>query len=245
MPSLLLYLLKSAVCLALLYSFYGLMLRRETFHRFNRLVLLAILAACLALPAVRLTTNRPTAVNYGVQRVAGFFEGNAVPGGDGRLPAETASAADAPHWPQVLGWLYVAGLIYYMGRYACSLLSMVRLLRRGRFAGERDGCRVVVADEVESPFSWMRWVAISEADLAENGRVLLAHEAAHVRLRHSWDMLLANSWCACNGSIPSVGCCAKTCVPSTNTRPTVPPSAAASTRSNTGCCSSGKPSVRA
>lgn len=190
MPTFLLYILKSAVCLTLLYALYGLMLRRETFHRFNRLVLLAILAACIALPALRLTTSHPTAVNYGVQRVAYYFARNAVPAGGGRFSAEAAPAADAPLWPQVLVGLYIAGLIYYMSRYAFDLLSVVRLLRRGRFREECGGCRVVVANEVESPFSWMRWVVISEADLAGLRRVLLAHEAAHVRLRHSWDMLL-------------------------------------------------------
>ena len=42
------YILKSSVCLAVFYLFYRLLLSRETFHRFNRVVLLSILLlSCL------------------------------------------------------------------------------------------------------------------------------------------------------------------------------------------------------
>ena len=34
------YIVKSAVCLAVFYLFYRLLLSRETFHRFNRIALL-------------------------------------------------------------------------------------------------------------------------------------------------------------------------------------------------------------
>ena len=37
------YILKSAICLALFYLFYRLLLSKETFHRFNRVALLGIL----------------------------------------------------------------------------------------------------------------------------------------------------------------------------------------------------------
>ena len=50
MSNLLMYSLKSAMVLALLYLPYMLMLRRESFFRFNRLMLLAIMVLSLLLP---------------------------------------------------------------------------------------------------------------------------------------------------------------------------------------------------
>lgn len=41
------YILKSAICLALFYLFYRLLLSKETFHRFNRVALLGILLLSL------------------------------------------------------------------------------------------------------------------------------------------------------------------------------------------------------
>ena len=43
-----------------------------------------------------------------------------------------------------------------------------------------------------APFSWMKYIVISRKDLEENGREILIHEAAHIRHRHSIDLLIAN-----------------------------------------------------
>lgn len=43
------YIVKSAVCLAVFYLFYRLLLSRETFHRFNRIALLGILILSCAI----------------------------------------------------------------------------------------------------------------------------------------------------------------------------------------------------
>ena len=54
------YVLKSAVLLALLYGGFASLLSRETFHRFNRVVLLGIVLLSLLLPAIHITTSNPT-----------------------------------------------------------------------------------------------------------------------------------------------------------------------------------------
>ena len=54
------YLLKSALLLTLLYGGFTAFLSRETFHRFNRVVLIAIVLCSLVLPALRITMQRPT-----------------------------------------------------------------------------------------------------------------------------------------------------------------------------------------
>lgn len=54
------YMLKSSACLAGFYLFYRLLLSKETFHRFNRIALLALLLLSLLLPLIQLTTTQQT-----------------------------------------------------------------------------------------------------------------------------------------------------------------------------------------
>lgn len=49
------YALKSALLLTLLYGGFSALLSRETFHRFNRMLLLGILVLSMVLPAVHIT----------------------------------------------------------------------------------------------------------------------------------------------------------------------------------------------
>ena len=48
------YALKSALLLTLLYGGFSALLSRETFHRFNRIVLLGIVLLSMGLPAVQI-----------------------------------------------------------------------------------------------------------------------------------------------------------------------------------------------
>ena len=45
----------------------------------------------------------------------------------------------------------------------------------------------------EKPFSWFRWVVVSENDLGEGAREILIHETAHAHAGHSWDIVLADA----------------------------------------------------
>ena len=59
-----LYLLKSALLLSLLYGAFALLLSRETFHRLNRLALLCVLVASAVLPAIQITLDNAPFISY-------------------------------------------------------------------------------------------------------------------------------------------------------------------------------------
>ena len=59
MPAFLIYEVKVAVALALFYMFYRLMLRKETFHRFNRIVLVSTAVLAFLLPLCIVTIHKP------------------------------------------------------------------------------------------------------------------------------------------------------------------------------------------
>ena len=92
------YLVLSAVCLALLYGVYRLALSRTTLHRFNRIMLLSIIGLSAILPAIRISAigDRPLLhVQNSVKEDA--FSGSKVD--SPQLPAEWSEEAFAEYVP--------------------------------------------------------------------------------------------------------------------------------------------------
>ena len=191
----LVYILKSALCLAAFYLFYRLLLSRETFHRFNRLALLGVLVLSCMLPLAEVSMNHPSEVGQTMLSLEQWLLMMAA-----APVAETVP--DAAHvevpWVQGLLLVYVAGAVFFVLRGGYSLLRLLALLRSARredAARYVPGCTgvcLLVHDRPIAPFSWMRCVVISRKDLEEDGRAILTHELAHIRRGHSWDLLLAD-----------------------------------------------------
>ena len=211
MTTFFLYLMKSVLCLALFYPFYMVLLSRETFHRFNRMALISILLASVIIPVCRITTEEPMLLSQFYQRWERWLTGQgadmatavvdvdwtpmtAVPIVNETLEATpTFSLGDflSEHWGDLLFLFYVAGILFLIGRHIASLVHLFGLLRRGRMQRLDDGIRLYLLPQSDiAPFSWMKYIVISEADYRENGHQIVAHEQAHISNRHSWDLLL-------------------------------------------------------
>ena len=48
---------------------------------------------------------------------------------------------------------------------------------------------------IKQPSSWMHWIFIGPIDLKQNAEAVLRHELAHVRMKHSWDVILCDLTC--------------------------------------------------
>lgn len=184
------YILKSAICLALFYLFYRLLLSKETFHRFNRIALLGILLLSLLIPLVEVTTTQHTEVAKTMLTLeqllimANFYQDttNAV------TPVETNTLSGI----QIGLIIYLAGILFFACRNLYSLTRLLLLLRSGKKEKYHSGIQVITHNKEIAPFSWMKYIVISRADLEENGREILIHETAHIRNRHSIDLLIAD-----------------------------------------------------
>ena len=223
------YSLKTALCITVFYLFFKLLLSRETFHAFNRRLVLAATAVSFVLPlcviTVRRTLPAPQVRAEAAVPIphAAVAPATAVPepaGGTEPLaavPTDSLSAAAADTAPVTkkpaaavtpaaatngetrgfdIPWRQVAGVTYLLGATAVagltlrSVMQLRRLTRRGRREKLNDGTTLVRVDGDVTPISWWRNIVISERDLTENGEAILAHERAHIRLRHSLDLLL-------------------------------------------------------
>ena len=198
MGTFLVYILKSAACLAVFYLFYKLLMSRDTFHRFNRFALLGLLVLSSLLPLVEASVNSPA----GVQETMLTLEqllllADIQPEGES-MAAATPSATVL--WLRAALLVYLTGIVFFIVRNLCSLARLGRLIRQGKREAldsylpdrKEKNVRLVVHDHDIAPFSWMHWIVIARKDLEENGREILIHELAHIRNRPSWDLLLAD-----------------------------------------------------
>ena len=69
MATFIIYIIRWAVCLTLLYSLFGLFLKRETLHGINRIVLLFVLTSSMVLPFVQVSTKEANIVMQGREMI--------------------------------------------------------------------------------------------------------------------------------------------------------------------------------
>ena len=186
------YILKSSLCLAVFYLFYRLLLSKETFHRCNRIALLSIILLSYILPLATITTSQHTVVSTAVTTVEDLlimYEQNVVP--NQGLQPEFGFP-----WQETLIISYVAGAIFFILCHLWSLGRMLYFIRHNQREQLPDGTLLIIHSCNFAPFSWMKYIVISQADLKENGHDILLHEQAHIRNHHSWDLLLVEvcSW---------------------------------------------------
>ncbi|MBR1901834.1 MAG: DUF4369 domain-containing protein [Bacteroidaceae bacterium] len=196
MSSLLIYAIKSAILLTLLFVPGIFLIFREKMFRFNRLTLLAILVLSLVLPLCNFSyismDNVPAVqtLEKGLLELGVPVEGNGLtpypsPVGEGNLEKPFP-------WFYVVSILYAIGALTILGIRLREVLSMGRIIRRGSIwtKDDTDGIRIYCHAENVAPFSWLRSIVISEQDYNENGREIILHEKAHILYRHSLDIIL-------------------------------------------------------
>ena len=177
----LVYILKSGFCLILFYLFYRLFLCRETFFRFNRVVLLAMLMLSLAVPFIYLTVEQPTLIQkQAIDLEALLLMANEV---------EVEASSWNPY--MIFFYIYIAGLICVLFQMLISAIRIRQIMRTGRLL-VMDNTSVYLVDKDIAPFSWMSNVIMSEKDWAENGKEILTHEKAHISAGHSYDLMAIN-----------------------------------------------------
>ena len=178
------YVIKSAFCLAAFYIFYKFLLSRDTFHKMNRIAILTCMALSCLIPLVKYTVKESTIVNQPMLELEDFLTVSV------EQPAEVTEV----NWMAVLVLVYLLGTAYFLFRNIWSIGKLAYFIHHCRVVGREDSCTILTHSKKLAPFSWMHYIIISESDLNENGEVFLEHEKAHIRNGHSWDLLVAEAF---------------------------------------------------
>ena len=212
MAAFLIYILKSAFVLALLVSLFMLFMSRETFHKVNRYIMLSIVFIALLLPAVNLGIESPFKGLVAAIENSFADDDSETAVGEiaidmSELPVLPDVAPELPSLEPVeeksFNWLLLAAMVYFAGvaflvvRQAVMYVQVARIIARSRVVDASlygcEGISLRVHNGKEKPFSWFRWVVVSEDDLGDGAREILIHETAHARAGHSWDIVLADA----------------------------------------------------
>ena len=191
------YDLKVAVLIAVFYMFYRLLLARETFHRVNRIVLLLTAVASFVLPLCVITMHRTVVMP--------------MP----QIDVELGSAAVATDLQSGAGvyqnlqsafiYLFIIGVVATLAHTLWSLFRIVNLIKHSEQHPQEDGTIVCVTGNAElSPFSWMHYIVMNRSDYETSDAAILAHERGHIRLHHSWDLLLVDTLTALQWFNPAI-----------------------------------------
>ena len=180
---------KVAVALTVFYMFYRLLLKKETFHRLNRLVLVGMVVASFLLPLCIITIHKPMEMAP-VGDLAPMDLGEEMAAG--LAPVATATENAVAWWTTALAILFFAGVTFVLGRVTVSILSIVRIVRRGQLTREEDGCKIIVTDREIDPFSWMRYIVLPRKDWEGQHDSIITHEKAHIAYGHSSELLLVD-----------------------------------------------------
>ena len=191
MDDFLIYDAKVAVLIAVFYMFYRLMLARETFHRVNRIVLLLTAVASFVLPLCVITMHETVIMDNGLNGLDGL--NSLVTDSELREISEPHSA-ETPLWQRVLPVLFIIGMVATLGHTLLSVLKVIRLIHRSEQHPQDDGTIICVTGNADlAPFSWLRYIVMNRSDYEQADAAILAHERGHIRLRHSWDLLLVDT----------------------------------------------------
>ena len=207
MAAFIIYAIRWAVTLTLLYSLFRILLRRETFHRLNRTVLLAILLVSPLLPLIPLHTDEPTAMDMVLTRIEGPLvslssdtddAGSTLSG-----PKDEKAASDL--WVCYSTYIYIFGIAVALATYLFRLLTLLRVIRRSHRIYHPivpNNVHLMLNMKITQPSSWMNWIFIGPIDLKRNAEPVLKHELAHVRMRHSWDVIFCDLTCSLLWCLP-------------------------------------------
>lgn len=194
MGALLLYILKSTICLILFYLGFKALLSNDTFFRFNRWVLLVGIATCMLLPAIKIQTSEPLLIQQPIIHLEKMIAGEETvvtylsdnnPEVD-MIPVVTP--AKMIDWGQIIALLYWVGFIFCLMTTLLSFRKMFVLIWSGRKL-QQGRYTLILVPSCVSPFSWGRYIILSEEDYEKHPDEILTHEMMHLKSHHSIDLL--------------------------------------------------------
>jgi len=184
------YSIQSSVCLALFYLFYKVLLSRETFHRFNRAGLLGILILSLIVPCTlslfplhqETTSILDSDIRILISDIS--FSGNTL--------SDDMINEKGNVFLSFLLIVYLTGCLLFLLYAILSAIRIGYLIKRGTNSVIGNGTKLILLDDLAvSPFSWMKYIVLSKSDHETAGEAIITHESAHINLRHSYDLLIA------------------------------------------------------
>ena len=180
------YLVKSTLCFTVLFGFYKLALEHKALHHFKRYYLLVSLAFSLAIPLITFTYTTAQIPNeVWVSDFAQAWESSTETSFSTITPSEKIN-----YLPYILWTLYGIGVLIFGSRFALNLIRLTRKIRRAETLSQSYFTLALLSQTIV-PHSFLKYIFLSKKPF-QNREIppeVIAHEATHVRQKHSLDVL--------------------------------------------------------
>lgn len=191
MENFIIYMVKASGLLAVFFTTYYLLLRKETFFNSNRKFLLAGLVTSAILPLLVLTRT------VWVEPMPETSLQNFNPGQLSQLQAIVLQPEKTIeiNWYDVVAGVYTAGMVFFFIKFIIDI-NAVRKLLKGHKIVKEDGYKLIDSPVTETPFSFFNYIVYNSAILSQiELDNIFAHEKVHSRQKHSADMITGQLFC--------------------------------------------------
>ncbi|MBN8674783.1 MAG: hypothetical protein J0L56_11650 [Chitinophagales bacterium] len=185
MPLIITYLIKLSVCLAVVFLFYQLVLRKLTFYNWNRWYLLGYTLLSFYIPFINISP---------------VLEKNEWTNSDviTWVPVIVSSSSNSLSTWDMIVLFVAAGVLVMLVRLLIQLLSFRKMMKKATKVSE-DGMTIYQVDDNIIPFSFGNSIFINrelhnETELQE----IIRHEFVHVKQKHSLDIIWGELLCLFN-----------------------------------------------
>lgn len=177
MNAILIYLLEASICVAITVLFYRIVLSELTFFTLNRVILIGMLMLSFIIPMLSFKLGI-TYMGTGEITLPEFLVGK-----------EVAQEAVSFTWQELVFYTYLAGIVVMTAHLILGFFTSQRLLGKSRLMRYQDYWIAVHPKFI--PASFFSYILLPDfnPDRSEQRQIVL-HESVHVRLKHSWDLLL-------------------------------------------------------
>jgi TonB family protein len=179
MSPFLLYLVKSALCIAIFYIYYTSLLSRDTMYARNRVFILLSVFSAMVLPFITIETSRPVGeIFFGKTLSEVLISGNSS-------AAHTGNGYSMD-WTQLIIIIYISGIILSIFRVLFNLVKLYYLIKNKRVV---DSNIIKFSGLNTAGFSAIRYIFINSSLSGKDAEEVLRHENKHLEHKHFLDIL--------------------------------------------------------
>ena len=180
MTALLAYLVEVSTCLGISLVIYRALLSGLTFFAWNRSILICLLVLSATIPMLRLEL-------FGIGSEVSEMTLPVFQVGEQVSPAMGLSLS----WTEIILWIYVIGAVLTTARLIFGFMASQKLLGQAKMKRFENFWVAIHPEFV--PASFFDYILMPDFDPQDpRQKQILTHESVHVRLKHSWDLLLVN-----------------------------------------------------
>ncbi|SDR75830.1 M56 family metallopeptidase [Gramella sp. MAR_2010_147] len=176
------FVIKSGLCLLVLFSFYKLFLESENFHKIKRVYLILTLVVSLILPLITISYT----IEVPVEEVGETTVWNA--------PGTKAVPLETPWWqdqlPNILLIIYIIGFLVFSFRFIKNLRALITEANRNDQLKDLPYIYVLLQKKL-APHSFFQYIFLNKKQFRNEkiASAVIEHEKAHVDQKHSFDLL--------------------------------------------------------